>query len=111
MERKQDGGAQTPEILREELPMQRFEGQKTSQAVVEGEVALPGGLREETRILCSEAMAVLEQTDVQSGRVDAEGKVTFHVLYTQGDPTLVSALEASGGVYPQRGFSRRGRTA
>ena len=43
MERKQDGGAQTPEILREELPMQRFEGQKTSQAVVEGEVALPGG--------------------------------------------------------------------
>ena len=95
MERKQDGGAQTPEILREELPMQRFEGQKTSQAVVEGEVALPGGLREETRILCSEAMAVLEQTDVQSGRVDAEGKVTFHVLYTQGDPTLVSALEAS----------------
>ncbi len=95
MERKQDGGAQTPEILREELPMQRFEGQKTSQAVVEGEVALPGGLREETRVLCSEAMAVLEQTDVQPGRVDAEGKVTFHVLYTQGDPTLVSALEAS----------------
>ncbi|MDD7661310.1 MAG: DUF3794 domain-containing protein, partial [Eubacteriales bacterium] len=95
MERKKDGGVQTPEILREELPMQRFEGQKTSQAVVEGEVALPGGLREETRVLCSEAMAVLEQTDVQPGRVDAEGKVTFHVLYTQGDPTLVSALEAS----------------
>ena len=76
MERKKDGGVQTPEILREELPMQRFEGQKTSQAVVEGEVALPGGLREETRVLCSEAMAVLEQTDVQPGRVDAEGNVT-----------------------------------
>ncbi|MDD3336798.1 MAG: DUF3794 domain-containing protein [Eubacteriales bacterium] len=102
MDMKQDGlgrlakeGTITPEILREELPLQRFVGEQLGQAVVEGEVALPGGLREETNVLSAEAMAVLDRTDVQAERVDAEGKVTFHVLYTQGDPTLVSALEAS----------------
>ena len=86
---------EAPEILREELPLQRFVGEQLSQAVVEGEVALPGGLREETNVLSAEAMAVLDRSDVQTDRVDADGKVTFHVLYTQGDPTLVSALEAS----------------
>ena len=86
---------QSMEIVREELPMQRFVGEGISQATVEGEVALPGGLREETRVLCAEAMAALERASVENGRVQADGKVTFHILYTQGDPTRVSALEAS----------------
>ncbi|MBP3646620.1 MAG: DUF3794 domain-containing protein [Clostridia bacterium] len=85
----------TPEILREELPLQRFIGAGLSQAVVEGEVALPGGLREETTVLSAEAMAVLDRSLVENSRVTADGRVTFHVLYTQGDPTKVSALEAS----------------
>lgn len=88
-------GVKAPEVLREELPLQRFIGEGLSQAVVEGEVALPGGLREETHILLSQAMASLDKCAPDSGRVSAEGKVTFHVLYTQGDPTKVSALEAS----------------
>lgn len=88
-------GAKTPEILREDLPLQRFVGEGISQAVVEGEVALPGGLREETHVLSAEAMAVLDRSLAEGGRVTADGKVTFHVLYTQGDPTRVSALEAS----------------
>ena len=87
--------AKTPEILREELSVQRFAGAALSQAVVEGEVALPGGLREETHVLSAEAMAVLDRSLAESGRVTADGKVTFHVLYTQGDPTRVHALEAS----------------
>ena len=86
---------QSIDILREELPLQRFVGEGLSQAVVEGEVALPGGLREETRVLASEAMAVLDRSNVENGRVQLDGKVAFHVLYTQGDPTKVSALEAS----------------
>ena len=84
-----------PEILKEELPLQRFAGAGLSQAVVEGEVALPGGLREETHVLSAEAMAVLDRSAADAGRVTADGKVTFHVLYTQGDPTHISALEAS----------------
>ena len=86
---------QSVDILREELPMQRFVGMGLSQAVVEGEVALPGGLREETRVLVNEAMAVLERANAENGRVQMDGKVAFHVMYTQGDPTKVSALEAS----------------
>lgn len=86
---------QSIDVLREELPLQRFVGEGLSQAVVEGEVALPGGLREETRVLASEAMAVLDRSTVENGRVQLDGKVAFHVLYTQGDPTRVSALEAS----------------
>ena len=94
-EKQGSEAVKAPEILREELPLQRFVGENLSQAVVEGEVALPGGLREETTVLCAEAMAVLDRSDVQTDRVDADGKVTFHVLYTQGDPTHVSSLEAS----------------
>lgn len=94
-EKQGSDAAKAPEILREELPLQRFVGENLSQAVVEGEIALPGGLREETTVLCAEAMAVLDRGEVQTDRVDVDGKVTFHVLYTQGDPTHVSSLEAS----------------
>ena len=87
--------ASTLEIIREELPIERFVGEGLSQAVVEGEVALPGGLREETAVLSSEAMAVLNRSTAENNRVTMDGHVTFHVLYTQGDPTRVHALEAS----------------
>ena len=92
---KQSDAAGTLEVLREQLPLQRFVAENLTQAVVEGEVALPGGLREETAVLSAEAMAVLDRSVVDADRVTAEGKVVFHVLYTQGDPTHVSALEAS----------------
>ncbi|MDD3411151.1 MAG: DUF3794 domain-containing protein [Eubacteriales bacterium] len=92
-----EGGPIPPQmkILRENLPMERFVGMAATQAVVEGEVALPGGLREETRVLSAEAMAVPQSQETGADRVEMGGKVIFHVLYTQGDPTLISALEAS----------------
>ena len=68
LEKQGSSATKALEVLREELPLQRFVGESLSQAVVEGEVALPGGLREETTVLSAEAMAVLEQTDVQPGR-------------------------------------------
>ena len=86
---------QSMDILREELALKRFVGENLSQAVVEGEVALPGGLREETHVLTTEALAVLDRSNVDMGRVMLDGKVTFHVLYTQGDPSQISALEAN----------------
>ena len=82
---------QSMDILHEELALKRFVGENLSQAVVEGEVALPGGLREETRVLTTEALAVLDRSNVENGRVALDGKVTFHVLYTQGDPSQISA--------------------
>ena len=48
LEKQGSSAAKALEVLREELPLQRFVGESLSQAVVEGEVALPGGLREET---------------------------------------------------------------
>lgn len=95
LEKQEAGTAKTPEVLREELAIERFVGEGLSQAVVEGEVALPGGLREETTVLSAEAVAVLDHSAVDANRVTVEGKTVFHVLYTQGDPTHVSALEAS----------------
>ena len=95
LEKQSAGAAKALEVLREELPLQRFVGENLGQAVVEGEVALPGGLREETTVLSAEAMAVLDRSVAEADRVTAEGKVVFHVLYTQGDPTHVRALEAS----------------
>ncbi len=87
--------ASAMKVLREEIPMERFVGAANSQAVVEGEVALPGGLREETRVLSAEGMAVLQKAETYTDQVEVEGRVIFHVLYTQGDPTHILALEAS----------------
>ena len=98
MDQKQqdlDKMGKAPEILWEEIAMCRYLGDSLRQAVVEGEVALPGGLREETIILSAQAMAVVEKVTVQNGRADADGKVIFHVLYTQGDPTRINTLEAA----------------
>lgn len=96
MDQKQQGKMdKVPEILWEEIAMCQYLGDSLRQAVVEGEVALPGGLREETVILSSQAMAVVEKVAVQTGRADVDGKVIFHVLYTQGDPTRINTLEAA----------------
>jgi len=83
------------DILWEDIAMCRYLGSGSRQAVVEGEVALPGGLREETVILSAQAMAVAEKSLPQTGRTDVDGKVIFHVLYTQGDPTRINTLEAA----------------
>lgn len=82
-------------VLHESIPMERYVGASATQAVVEGEVALPGGLREETHVLGCEALALIDRCEAMSDRVSVDGKVAFHVLYTQGDPTHIAALEAS----------------
>ena len=82
-------------ILRENVELERLVGNGKGQASVEGEVTLPGGLREEAHVLQTGAMMVITGAEALSDRVAVEGKVVFHVLYTQGDPTKISALEAS----------------
>lgn len=95
MDKMPGAGERDAAILYEDIAMCRYLGSSARQAVVEGEVALPGGLREETVILSAQAMAVAEKTAVQTGRADVDGKVIFHVLYTQGDPTRINTLEAA----------------
>ena len=65
MEKQYETTGRTPEILKEDLALKRFVGAGLSQAKVEGDVALPGGLREETRVLSAEALAVVENSYVK----------------------------------------------
>lgn len=81
--------------LRENLQMERLVGSAQGQAAVEGEITLPGGLREEARVLSAGAMVVLENVEAQQDKVMLEGRVVFHALYTQGDPDKPQAMEAA----------------
>lgn len=82
-------------LIRESIQLEQPLGRGSALAVVEGEATLPGGLREETRVLAADAMAVVEGAEAATERVNVSGRVLFRVLYTQGDPSKVSAIEAS----------------
>ena len=63
-------------------------GESLSQAVVEGEVALPGGLREETTVLSAEAMAVLDRSAAEADRVTAEARWSFMCSTPRATPRM-----------------------
>ncbi len=66
-----------------------------SQINVEGDVPIPGSLRETTHVLHASAMAVVERTEAMQDRASLNGRVIFCVLYTQGDRPEVASIEAS----------------
>ncbi len=61
----------------------------------EGDVPVPGSLRETTNVLYASAMAVVEGAESMQDRISVSGRVIFCVLYTQGDKTQVESIEAS----------------
>ena len=82
------------DIQRDNVAIERLIGEANEQTVVDGEVALPGGIRDEAHILHTSARLTLEDAQVLSDRVALTGNVVFQVLYTQGD-NRPRALEAS----------------
>lgn len=66
-----------------------------SQIHVEGDVTLPGSLRETTHVLHASAMAVVETAEAMQDRVTIGGRVVFCVLYTQGEAHRVDSIEAT----------------
>lgn len=66
-----------------------------SQIVAEGEVTLPGSLRETTCVLHAAAMAVVESAEAGQDRASFTGRVIFSVLYTQGNNAKADAIEAT----------------
>ncbi len=82
-------------VKTESLQMEQPLGSCTARAVVEGEVALPGGLREENRLLYADAMAVAESAEAMQDRASISGRVVFHTLYAQGDPARTDSIEAA----------------
>ena len=81
--------------LKENVLMDWRVGSGQSQAVVEGEMTLPGGLREEAHVLYTGGMAVINSAEAMQDRLVLSGRVVFHALYTQGDPDRIQSIEAS----------------
>lgn len=82
-------------LVKENIHLEQPVGRGQSQTVVEGEITLPGGLREEARVLHAGGMAVVDHVEAMQDRVSVMGKVVFHALYTQGDHSKVNAMEAT----------------
>ena len=83
------------EWIRENMETEQIIAARPTQASVETEVALPGGLREEAKVYFADAAATVNGGELSGSRVTADGRVTFHVLYGQGDLANVRALEAT----------------
>lgn len=81
-------------IVRENVEIERLAAETVEQALVEGEVALPGGIREEATVLGCEARLVISSVEPQTDRLAMDGTVVFQVLYRQGD-NQVRVLEAN----------------
>lgn len=78
-----------------DIQVERPCGVCRSQITVEGDVTLPGSLRETTSVLHAGAMAVVEKAEAMQDRVSIGGRVVFCVLYTQGDSGRVDSIEAA----------------
>ena len=83
------------EWIRENMETEQVIAAKPTQVSVETEVALPGGLREEARVYFADATANVNGGELTGSRATADGRVTFHVLYGQGDLSNIRALEAT----------------
>lgn len=81
--------------IKENIQLEQPGGHAQGQTLVAGEITLPGGLREEARILHAGGMVVVDSVEAMQDRVSITGKVVFHTLYTQGDPDRVNGMEAT----------------
>ena len=82
-------------LLKEEMTLEQIAASGTGQAVVEGSVTLPGGLREAARVLLCDAVACVRRVEPQQDRVTVSGRVMFHAMYVQGEEERVQSLEAA----------------
>lgn len=83
------------QLLRENMETEQVISAKPVQVAVEAEVALPGGLREEARVYYADAWVNMNGGEAAGNRISTDGRVTFHVLYAQGDLSRISALETA----------------
>lgn len=83
------------QFVRENIEMGRALRATPQQTAVETEILLPGGLRDEVRVLYTDAAAGGLQAENTGNRVNVSGRVTFRALYAQGDLTRVRSAEAT----------------
>lgn len=82
-------------LIKESIQLDQPAARAQGQLTAEGEITLPGGLREEARVLHAGGMAVIDRVECMQERAAVTGKVIFHALYTQGDHTRVNGIEAT----------------
>lgn len=83
------------QYMKDQLETEQVLQAKPTQVTVEAEAALPGGLREEAKVYFADASVSVQSGEMSGSRVVAEGRVTFHALYAQGDMRHVAALETA----------------
>ena len=83
------------QCIRDQMETEQVMMAKPTQVTVEAEAALPGGLREEARVYFADAAVSMNGGEMTGSRILAEGRVTFHALYAQGDMRQVAALETT----------------
>lgn len=83
------------QMLRDQIWLEQPLGRTETTAIVEGEVTLPGGLREEARVLLADCTPVVEGCEAMQDRASIGGRAIFRVLYTQGDATRVQVMETT----------------
>ncbi len=82
-------------LEKQSIQLERPVGSCGSTFNVEGDVTLPGSLRETTNILHTSAMAVVESAEAMQDRVTVTGRVIFRVTYIQGASSRPDAIEAT----------------
>lgn len=82
-------------LVKEQIRLEQPLARGWSEALVEGEIVLEGGLREEARVLYAGASACVERVEALQDRLSAAGRVAFRTLYTQGEPARLCAMEAT----------------
>lgn len=83
------------QCIRDQMETEQVMMAKPTQVTVEAEAALPGGLREEAKVYFADAAVSMNGGEMTGSRILAEGRVTFHALYAQGDMRQVAALETT----------------
>ena len=81
------------DLIRENMETEQWISAKPTQTAAETEVALPGGLREKARVYFADAAVAVNGGELTSTRVSTDGRVTFHVLYSQGDLAQFKEIE------------------
>ena len=83
------------QLIHDHMETEQVLSARPAQVSVETEVALPGGLREEARVYYADAAVAMQGGEMTGSRITADGRVTFHVLYAQGDLSKIAALETT----------------
>ncbi|MGI6169368.1 MAG: DUF3794 domain-containing protein [Christensenellales bacterium] len=103
------------ELLREAVRIETLITDMEEQALVEGNIALPGNMSELDNVLLVEGRVSMGSTEVLDGRVLVDGTVVFNVIYSDAGGEILSYESMSnfqhGMDAPQAETGMNGNTA